>query len=168
VTGPLGSMEMDCHPKITVKFDSSQSKIAVENTLPASTQCKQMHGTTRALIANMIEGVSKGFERKLEIFGTGYNIKTQGNKLVIQVGFAHPSELDIPKGLKVAIDVPATRGDDVPAKFTLSSMDKQVLGHFSAVVRKIRPPEPYKGKGIRYANEQVKRKVGKAFASGAA
>lgn len=168
VTGPLGSMDLDCHPKINVKFDSGQNKIAVENSSPANTQCKQMHGTTRALIANMIEGVSKGFEKKLEIFGTGYNVKTQSNKLVLQVGYAHPVELEIPKGLKVTIEVPATRGDDVPAKFTLSSVDKAVLGHFAAVVRKSRPPEPYKGKGIRYADEQVKRKVGKAFASGAA
>jgi len=122
----------------------------------------------RALIANMITGVSKGFERKMEIYGTGYNVKEQGEKLLFQVGFCHPVERKIPKGVKVNIDVGATRGNDVPAKFTLSSIDKCLLGQFAADIRKIRPPEPYKGKGIRYADEQVRRKVGKAFASGSA
>jgi large subunit ribosomal protein L6 len=116
----------------------------------------------------MVEGVSKGFEKKLEIFGTGYTVKEQGGKLVLQVGYANARELEIPKGVKVKIDVPATRGDDTPAKFTLTSVDKCVLGRFAADVRKVRPPEPYKGKGIRFSDEIVKRKVGKTFTSGTA
>jgi len=87
---------------------------------------------------------------------------------VLQVGYAHSVELPIPKGVKVTIDVPATRGNDVPAKLTIRSADKASLGQFACDVRKVRPPEPYKGKGIRYADEQIRRKVGKAFASGAA
>ena len=129
---------------------------------------RQLHGTMRALIANMINGVSKGFEKKMEIYGTGYNIKEQDQKLLFQVGFCHPVERVIPDDIKVKIEVAATRGNEVPAKFTLSSIDKCLLGQFAADIRKIRPPEPYKGKGIRYADEHVRRKVGKAFASGTA
>ena len=121
----------------------------------------------RALIANMVTGVSKGFERKMQIFGTGYNIKEQSGKVVLQIGFCHPVELPIPKGVKVTIETPATRGNDVPARFTLSAADKCILGQFAAEIREVRPPEPYKGKGIRYADEQVRRKARKAFASGA-
>jgi large subunit ribosomal protein L6 len=166
VSGSLGQLQMDCHPRIKVKIDESEGKIFVENEKPQVRVNRQLHGTMRALIANMITGVSKGFERKMEIYGTGYNVKEQGTKLVLQVGFCHPVERVIPKGVKVNIEVPATRGNEVPAKFTLSAIDRCLLGQFASDIRKIRPPEPYKGKGIRYADEQVRRKVGKAFASG--
>ena len=168
VSGPLGSLQLDCHPQINVKIESSAGKILVENERPEIRQNKQLHGTMRALIANMITGVSKGFEKKMEIYGTGFSIKEQGEKLVFQVGFCHPVERLIPKGIKVKIETTATRGNDVPARFTLSGIDKCLLGQFAADIRKIRPPEPYKGKGIRYADEHVRRKVGKAFTSGAA
>jgi len=168
VSGPLGQLQMDCHPRIKVKIDDSDGKIFVENEKPQDHMNRQLHGTMRALIANMINGVSKGFEKKMEIFGTGYNLKEQGEKLIFQVGFCHLVERVIPKGVKIKIDVGATRGNEVPAKFTLSAMDKCLLGQFAADIRKIRPPEPYKGKGIRYADEHVRRKVGKAFASGTA
>ena len=166
VSGPLGSLQMNCHPRIKVKIDSSSEKILVINERPEVRQNKQLHGTMRALIANMIAGVSKGFEKKIEIYGTGYNVKEQGAKLIFQVGFSHPIERMIPKGIKVNIEVAATRGDEVPAKLTLTGIDKCLLGQFAVDIRKIRPPEPYKGKGIRYADEHVRRKVGKAFASG--
>jgi len=166
VSGPLGQLQMDCHPKISVNIDSTEGNISVENERPQSHEANQLHGTMRALIANMVTGVSKGFEKKLEVYGTGYSVKEQGGKLTFQVGFSHPVVMQIPKGLKVNIDVEATRGNDVPARFTLSSIDKRLLGQFAADIRKIRPPEPYKGKGIRYADEQVRRKVGKAFTSG--
>ena len=113
-----------------------------------------MQGIARhnaCLLANMVKGVSTGFSRKMEIFGTGYNLKEQGGKLVFSLGFAHPVEMPIPKGIKVQIEVPATKGNEVPAKFTLIGADKQLLGQFAANLRKIRPPEPYKGKGVRYA-----------------
>jgi large subunit ribosomal protein L6 len=172
VSGPLGELQMDCHPRIKIKIDDAGGKIVVENDRPNERQKnerqnKQLHGTMRALIANMVTGVSKGFEKKMQIFGTGYNVKEQGGKLAFQVGFCHSVELVIPKGIKVNIDLGATRGNDVPARFTLSGTDKCLLGQFAADIRKIRPPEPYKGKGIRYADEYVRRKVGKAFASGA-
>ena len=167
-TGPLGSLEMNCQPPIKVKFDSSAAKITVENEYPENSRHKQLHGTMRALIANMVTGVGKGFEKKMEIYGTGYSVKEQGSKLTFQIGFCHPVEMTVPKGIKVKIEAGATRGNDVPARFTLSGMDKCLLGQFAADVRKIRPPEPYKGKGIRYADEHVRRKVGKAFTSGTA
>jgi len=168
VQGPLGRLQMDCHPRIRVKLDDSAEKILVENDRPDDRVSKQLHGTMRALIANMIEGVSKGFQQKMEIYGTGYSVKEQGGKLILQVGYANMVERPIPEGVKVNIEAPTTRGNDVPAKFTLLSMDKRELGQFAAEIRKTRPPEPYKGKGIRYADEHVRRKVGKAFASGAA
>ncbi len=166
VSGPLGQLQMDCQPPISVEIDSSAGEVSVENEHPQRREAKQMHGTMRALIANMVTGVSKGFEKKMEVYGTGYNVKEQGGKLTFQVGFSHPVLRPIPKGVKVNIDVEATRGNDVPAKFTLSALDKRLLGQFAADIRKIRPPEPYKGKGIRYADEHVRRKVGKAFTSG--
>lgn len=165
-TGPVGSMNMECHPLIGVKVEGSQ--IIVENDEPNNRQKKQLHGTMRALIANMVTGVSKGFEQKMEIYGTGYNVKEQAGKLVFTVGYCGPVEVSVPKEVKVTIDVPATRGNEVPAKFTLRSIDKAVLGELASVIRKVRPPEPYKGKGIRYAGEHIKKKAGKAFASGAA
>ncbi|MFH1370022.1 MAG: 50S ribosomal protein L6 [Planctomycetota bacterium] len=167
VTGALGTMEMDCHPHIQVRLDGPTNCLVVENKHPEIRQDKALHGTMRALLENMIEGVSKGFEKKIEVYGTGYTVKEQSGKLVLQVGFAHSVEMPIPKGVKVAIEVAATRGDDTPAKFALSGVDKCMLNRFAADVRKIRPPEPYKGKGIRYAGQVVKHKVGKTFASGA-
>jgi large subunit ribosomal protein L6 len=166
VSGPLGSLQLNCHARIKVKIEDSEGKILVENEHPEIRQDRQLHGTMRALIANMIAGVNRGFEKKMEIYGTGYSVKEQGGKLIFQVGFCHPVERAIPKGIKVEIKTGATRGNDVPARFTVSGIDKCLLGRFAADIRKIRPPEPYKGKGIRYADEHVRRKVGKAFASG--
>lgn len=166
-TGPLGTLQVECHPVIDVKIDTGANQILVSNPDAGDRVKKALHGTMRSLINNIVLGVSKGFERQMQIFGTGYNVKEQGGKLVLQVGYCHPVEMPIPKGLKVDIKVPATRGNDVPASFILTSPDKQQLGQFAANVRKVRPPEPYKGKGIRYADEVVRRKVGKAFASGA-
>jgi len=166
VSGPLGSLQMDCHPRIKVKIDSAGGQILLENNHPENRQAKQLHGTMRALIANMVTGVSKGFEKKMKVYGTGYNVKEQGEKLVFQIGFCHPVEVKVPEGIKVDIEAGATRGDDTPARFTLSGIDKFVLGRFAADVRRIRAPEPYKGKGIRYADEHIRRKAGKAFTTG--
>jgi large subunit ribosomal protein L6 len=165
--GPRGSLEVDYPPKIKVVIDDVEGRILVENRHPKDRQGRQLHGTIRALIANMVSGVSTGFQKRMEIYGTGYNIKEQGGKLILQVGFSDPVELVIPNGIKVNIEVGATKGDDIPAKFTFSGIDKCQLGQFAADVRRVRPPEPYKGKGIRYADEQVRHKVGKAFTSGA-
>jgi large subunit ribosomal protein L6 len=167
-SGPLGTQEMDIHPRIKVDIDESAKTITVINDKPNNRQCKKLHGTMRSLLSNMVTGVSKGFEKKMAIYGTGFNVNEQGGKLVLNVGFCHPVECKIPKDIKVNIEVKATRGNDVPAVFTISGPDKCEIGQFAADLRKIRPPEPYKGKGIRYADEHVRRKVGKAFAAGAA
>jgi large subunit ribosomal protein L6 len=164
VGGPQGTLELVCHPDMKVSVQGET--MTVENPQPESRPHKAMHGTTRALLSNMITGVSKGFERKMEIFGTGWSVKEQGKKLILSVGFCNPVEMPVPAGVKVVIEVPATKGNEVPAKFTLSGPDKIVLGQFAAVVRKVRPPEPYLGKGIRYADEVVRRKEGKALATG--
>ena len=165
VKGPLGTLNVERIAGIDVKVEDGQ--VVVDNPMPESKRARAMHGTMRSLINNLVAGVSKGFEKKMQIFGTGYNVKEQGGKLVLQVGYCHPVELAVPKSVKVEIKTPATRGNDVPALFSLSGPDKQELGQFAADVRKVRPPEPYKGKGIRYADEHVRRKVGKAFTSGA-
>lgn len=165
VSGPKGTLQMDCHPKMAVKLE--QNAVVVSNEGPADRQHKAMHGTMRALIQNMITGVSKGFSKEMQIFGTGYNVKEQGGKLIFQIGFCHPVEMKIPKDIKVEIKVPATKGNDVPAVFVLSGPNKQLLGQFAAEIRRIRPPEPYQGKGIRYADEHVIRKEGKALGTGA-
>jgi large subunit ribosomal protein L6 len=162
VSGPKGSLEFKGRPNIKVSVEGSENKVVVENTMPQSRTDRAIHGTTRALINNMIIGVSKGFEQKLEIFGTGYGVKEQGGKLILTVGFSHPIEMKIPKTVKAVIDVPVTKGNDIPAKFTLTGYDKHELGQFASEVRKVRPPEPYQGKGIRFAGQHVKRKVGKA------
>jgi large subunit ribosomal protein L6 len=168
ISGPLGTAELTYDPRLAVKIDESGRRLDVANPQPEDRRHRELHGTTRALLANMIVGVTQGYQKKLEIYGTGYNVKDQGGKLVLQVGFAHVVEMPIPRGVKVTIDVPATRGNDVPAKFSLSGVDKCAVAQFAAEIRKVKPPEPYKGKGIRYADEQIRHKVGKAFASGAA
>jgi len=164
VTGPKGTLQMTCHPKIAMKVESGS--IMVSNTGPDDRIHKALHGTMRALMNNLIVGVSQGFNREMQIFGTGYNIKEQGGKLLLQVGFCHPIEMQIPKNVKVQIKVAATKGNEVPATFSLSSPDKHELGQFAADIRRVRPPEPYQGKGIRYADEHVIRKEGKALGSG--
>ncbi len=168
VSGSKGALKLDCYPGIKIEIDSGSNQITVSNTKPDDRQLNAMHGTIRSLVDNMVAGVSKGFEKKMQIFGTGYSVKEQGGKLVFQLGYCHPVEIAVPKDVKVEIKTPATRGNDVPALFAVSGPDKQVLGQFAADIRKLRPPEPYKGKGVRYADETVRRKVGKAFASGTA
>lgn len=166
VSGPKGKLEMNVSSEIEVKVDADAKQVIVLNQEPDNRSLKAMHGTIRALVNNMVVGVSKGFTIPMQIFGTGYNIKEQGGKVVLQVGYCHPVELKMPEGVTIEIKTPATRGNDVPAVFSLSSIDKHMLGQFAANVRKVRPPEPYKGKGIRYTEEVVRRKLGKAFASG--
>jgi large subunit ribosomal protein L6 len=103
VSGPQGSLELLCHERVTVKVDAAQHRIDVLNPEPENRQCRELHGTTRALIANMVAGVSKGYEKKMEIYGTGYSVKEQSGTLVLQVGFAHAVEVPIPKAVKVAM-----------------------------------------------------------------
>jgi large subunit ribosomal protein L6 len=163
ITGPKGTLEQDMSSEIDVTVEDKQ--ILVSNPDQEDRRKRALHGTVRALLNNMVTGVSKGFEKPMQIFGTGYNIKEQGGKVVLNVGYCHPVELAVPKSVTVEIKTPATRGNDVPAIFTLSSPNKQELGQFAAEIRKVRPPEPYQGKGIRYTEEHVIRKVGKALGS---
>jgi len=128
VSGPKGSLEINRHQAISVKVDDSGKKIMVGNSKPDGRLERAMFGTTRALLNNMVTGVSKGFEKKMEIYGTGYNVKEQGGKLILTVGYANPAQVSIPKSVKVIIEVPATKGNDTPAKFTITGYNKQELG----------------------------------------
>ena len=137
-------------------------------------QTRALHGLSRALIANMVQGARAGYERRLLIHGTGYNCRVDGRTLSLNVGFMGRGskekpqfKVTIPDGLEVTVETPAARGNTDPAKFVVRGADKQLVGEFCAEVRAIRPPEPYLGKGIRYENEHVIRKAGKAFAGGA-
>ena len=119
-----------------------------------SRKARQRHGLVRTLIANMIEGVDKGYEKKLEIQGVGYRASTQGKKLVMALGYSHPVEFDPPEGITFAVE----KNTNV----SVTGIDKEVVGNTAARIRAARPPEPYKGKGVRYAGEQIRRKAGKA------
>ena len=126
--------------------------VIVENDKPDDRQNKQLHGTMRALIANMVTGVSQGFERGLEIVGVGYRAEMSGKNLVLHLGYSHPINYPLPEGVGAKVD---------KTKITLEGIDKEVLGRVAAKIRSFREPEPYKGKGIRYAQENVRRKAGK-------
>jgi large subunit ribosomal protein L6 len=125
---------------------------------------RSLHGMTRSLIANMIEGCVKGYSKSMEVYGVGYGVQAQGRKFTLACGFSHPVAFEVPEGLTVEVQAPQARGDNDPARFTIRGADKQAVGEFAAKVRRLRPPEPYKGKGFRYAGEYVRRKAGKAFA----
>ena len=151
--GPLGKLSLDLHPNVSVAIDASAGAISVSRK-DDTRLSRSVHGLTRALIANMVEGVSKGYEKKLEIVGVGYIAAVQKETLQLRVGFANELHVPIPKGLSV------TCPDQT--HITIKGIDKQQVGQFAAEVRALRKPEPYKGKGIRYENEQVRRKAGKA------
>lgn len=170
VTGPLGKLDWCVPDGISVAVEEAQKLVRVDRGNDQR-RSRALHGLSRALIANMIQGVSQGFKRRLLIFGTGYSCAVQDRTLRLNVGFMGRGGPDkaqfnvtIPDGLEVTIEVPAARGDTEPAKLLVSGCDKQSVGEFAADVRKLRPPEPYKGKGIRYEDEYVRRKQGKAVA----
>jgi len=151
VKGPKGTLAQAIPQGITVSKQDDQ--IVVERA-GDSKQDRAYHGLTRALVANMVQGVSTGFERKLELVGVGYRAQLQGKKLIINIGFSHPVEVEPPEGIE--FEVPAAN------KITVKGIDKQLVGNTAAIIRDIRRPEPYKGKGIKYENEVVRRKAGKA------
>ena len=167
IEGPKGKLEWAFDAALKVTVDADKKEIRVERP-DDERRSKALHGLTRALIANMVKGVVDGYQKGIEIYGTGYSVNVQGKKLVIQVGFAQPVEKTIPAGLELQVEVPNTRGNETPARFFVRGCDKQLVGEFAAEVRHIRPPEPYLGKGIRYLGEQIKRKAGKTFVGGAA
>lgn len=153
VKGSKGELTQKIHPDIQITVNDGQ----IEVTRPSdSKEHRSLHGLTRALIANMVTGVTAGFEKKLEINGTGYRAQKRGTTLVLTVGYSHPVE--IPEGDGITFDVPE------PTKITVKGIDKQKVGAVAAKVRSVRKPEPYKGKGIKYENERIIRKEGKAGA----
>lgn len=151
VTGPKGTLSQHIPGQITISQEGNNLLVERPND---SKQNRAFHGLTRALVANMVQGVSAGFERKLELVGVGYRAQLQGKKLVINIGFSHPVEVDPPEGIE--FEVPAV------TRITVKGIDKQLVGNTAAHIRAIRKPEPYKGKGIKYENEVIRRKAGKS------
>ncbi len=158
VEGPKGKLELAHHPAMSVKIDDKTKALLV--TRPDDERLnRSLHGLTRSLIANMVEGVTKGYEKKLKIEGIGYQARMDKKALVLTVGYANAISMVPPAGVTVELTDPTS--------IIIKGADKQAVGQFAAEVRSVRKPEPYKGKGIRYENEQVRRKEGKSFASGA-
>ena len=150
VKGSNGELEMDVHPDMAVKVEEGQ--VVVERPSDQKNH-KALHGLTRSLIQNMVTGVSEGFTRTLEIVGVGYRADAKGKVLDLALGYSHPVKFDVPEGLTI----------ETPDQTTvvIKGADKQAVGQAAAVIRGFRPPEPYKGKGIRYKGEQIRRKAGK-------
>jgi large subunit ribosomal protein L6 len=157
VEGPKGKLEIDHHRNMRVEHDEKTKVIRVSRP-DDERENRALHGLTRSLIANMVEGVTKGFEKRLRIEGIGYQARMEKKTLVLTVGYANAVPMTPPEG--VAVELPD------PTTIVIRGADKQKVGQFAAEVRKVRKPEPYKGKGIRYENEQVRRKEGKSFTSG--
>jgi large subunit ribosomal protein L6 len=155
VKGPKGSLTQALDPRISVSVEDGIVTVAREND---QREARALHGLTRALIANMVVGVSTGYTKELQAVGVGYRGALKGTALELQVGFSHPVEIKAPDG--ITFEVPE------PTKFIVSGIDKQLVGQVAANIRSVRPPEPYKGKGIRYVDEYVRRKAGKAGVSG--
>jgi large subunit ribosomal protein L6 len=159
VEGPKGKLELHVHPAIAVKFDDAKKEFVV--TRPNDDKpTKALHGLTRSLLNNMVIGVSEGYKKSLEIQGVGYKVEQKGKNLVFSVGYANTIPLTIPAGVTVQLE-----GVN---KVHITGPDKQLVGQFASDIRRIRKPEPYKGKGIRYEGEVVKIKPGKAFAGAGA
>ena len=165
VEGPAGKLSWTHRAEVSVKVDAASKSVVVSRNGEERLH-RSLHGLTRSLIANMLQGCAKGYSKSLELYGVGYGVEVdkKGTKFTTKCGYSHPNVFDIPPGLKVEVTTPQARGDNEPARFTVTGADKQQVGEFAADVRKTRKPEPYKGKGFRYVGEYVRRKVGKAFA----
>jgi large subunit ribosomal protein L6 len=154
VEGPKGKLAYQFRP--VVGFELKDKEVVITRA-GEDAFSRAYHGTARALLQNMVVGVSKGFEKRLQIVGVGYNAKLQGKKLVLSIGFCHSVELMVPEGIQIQVPV--------PTEIVIQGPDRQAVGQFAAVVRGVRPPEPYKGKGIKYSDEIIVRKAGKAQGS---
>jgi large subunit ribosomal protein L6 len=150
VSGPLGKLERDLHPEMTVERSDGELRVVRPSDEPRH---RALHGLTRSLVANMVTGVTTGFTKNLEISGVGYRAQLQGPKLVLALGYSHPVEVDPPAGIEFRVESPTRLG--------VFGADKELVGQTAAYIRAQRKPEPYKGKGIRYAGEQILRKAGK-------
>ena len=153
VKGAKGTLELDVHPNITVAQEGNVMNVTRPNDQKEN---RALHGLTRSLVNNMIIGVTEGFKKTLDVNGVGYRVALEGNKLVMNIGFSHQVIMEAPAG--VTVEVPN------PNQIIVSGADKQVVGQFAAEIRGKRPPEPYKGKGIKYSDEVIRRKVGKTGA----
>ena len=169
VSGPNGTSAWVCPETVMVAYDQASASIAVTRKNNTK-QSMADHGLTRALIANMVKGVSEGFEKRLQIYGTGYSCKLQGRTLHLNVGYSGRASgggsqfaIPVPEELQVVVEREAARGDSEPAQLVVRGRDKQHVGEFAAEVRALRGTEPYKGKGVRYEGEHVRRKQGKAL-----
>lgn len=151
VTGPKGNLSRDLPSLITIIQEGQELLVTRDNE---SRKARERHGLCRTLVANMVDGVSQGFEKKLEIQGVGYRAQAQGSKLTLNVGYSQPVEMEMPQGINVAVNT--------NTEVVITGIDKELVGNVAAKIRAVRPPEVYKGKGIRYAGEYVRRKVGKA------
>lgn len=159
--GALGELAHRVPDELEVEYSAAQKLIEVKRKNDGR-RARSMHGLHRTLIANKVQGVSEGFSKRLEIYGTGYSVNLRGSTLVLQVGFCHEVTFDLPGHITVDIEQNSALMER-PARFVVKGIDKELVGQFAARVRAVRPPEPYKGKGIRYEGEYVRRKEGKAF-----
>ncbi len=157
VKGPKGELRMKLRPEVDIALDQGAVTVSQIDAVGELRARKAFHGMTRAMVANMVVGVTKGYEKQLQVEGVGWNAAAQGNKVVLNIGFNKPVTVEMPAGVKVA--TPS------PTNIIITGIDKQAVGHIAAVLRKRRPPEPDTGKGIRYLGETVRRKQGKTFGS---
>ena len=156
VKGPKGSLETVTRQEVKVEVKGNQ--ISVANLHDSRNRhARAYHGMTRALLQSMVKGVATGYEKALEIIGVGYNAKVQGKDVILALGYSHPLKITIPSG--ITVECPQ------PTQIQIKGCDKQAVGQLAAQIRKLRPPEPYKGKGVKYTTETIKRKAGKAFGS---
>ncbi|MDQ2854508.1 MAG: 50S ribosomal protein L6 [Chloroflexota bacterium] len=151
VRGPLGTLQREIHPEMVVERGDGELRVVRPSDEPRH---RALHGLTRTLVNNMVVGVTTGFTRALEISGVGYRAQMQGTKLVLALGYSHPVEVDPPDGVSFQVET--------PTRLAVVGADKELVGQTAAYIRSRRKPEPYKGKGIRYAGEQILRKAGKA------
>ena len=151
VTGPKGNLERVLPSLITVQLEGENVQVLRDND---SRTARQRHGLCRTLVANMVEGVSQGFQKRLDIQGVGYRAQSQGSKLTLNVGYSKPVEMNMPQGIQVTVEERNTQ-------VVVTGIDKEVVGNVAATIRAVRPPEVYKGKGIRYQGEYIRRKAGK-------
>lgn len=152
ITGPKGSLSISIHPNILVAQEGNSVVVQMNDTVSVTSDNRALWGSSRALIANMVHGVTEGYEKKLEVHGVGYKAGLSGSTLTLHVGYSHPVSIEAPEGISFAVD-----GNTI----TVSGIDKQLVGETAARIRRFRKPEPYKGKGVRYQDEHVRRKVGK-------
>jgi len=151
VKGPKGTLSREVHPSMNIELEDGMLSVSRPSDSPVH---RSLHGLTRTLLANMVEGVTKGFEKSLQIVGVGYRVEEKGSSLVFQLGYSHPIIFRPPEGITIQIE----KG----TRMVVSGIDKQLVGQVAAKIRSFRPPEPYKEKGIRYEGEYIRRKAGKA------